>query len=73
MQKVLLFEEDILNLQIKVAVTQECALERNLFLKKILRSVGLACANELVLKQLLASGESNLTRKSLSHGSTHRH
>lgn len=70
MQKVLLFEEDILNLQIKVAVTQECALERNLFLKKF---SGQLVWQLVVLKQLLASGESNLTRKSLSHGSTHRH
>lgn len=34
-QKVLLFEEDIFNLQIKVAVTQECSFERDLFKNKI--------------------------------------
>lgn len=34
-QKVLLFEEDIFNLQIKVAVTQECSFERDLLKNKL--------------------------------------
>lgn len=56
MQKVLLFEEDIFNLQIKVSLTQECALERDLFSSwSVLRVSRLA--------KWLASDESNFTRE----------
>lgn len=52
-QKVLLFEEDIFNLQIKVAVTQECSIERDLFkikLSGLLFWHGSRLAKELVVK-----------------------
>lgn len=39
-QKVLLFEEDIFNLQSKVSVSQECALERDLFENKLSDQLG---------------------------------